>query len=85
MIVDNEINDTIVRFLKSGVKLHATIDAFRSGIILDLPHVYSTKNRNAWIDNRPPSGVFKGNTGRHAISISACEDDQLDADTSAYF
>ncbi|KAI3805093.1 hypothetical protein L1987_27140 [Smallanthus sonchifolius] len=83
MIVDNEINDTIVRPLKSGVKLHAIIDACHSGTILDLPHVYSTK-KNAWIDNRPPSGVFKGTSGGHAISISACEDDQLASDTSAF-
>ncbi|KAI3816971.1 hypothetical protein L1987_10757 [Smallanthus sonchifolius] len=62
MIVDDEINDTIVRLLKSGGKLHAIIDAFHSGTILDLPQVYSTK--------------------KHAISISACEDDQLAADTS---
>ncbi|KAI3755350.1 hypothetical protein L1987_55147 [Smallanthus sonchifolius] len=81
MIVDDEINDTIVRLLKSGVKLHAIIDAFHSGTILDLPNVYSMK-KNAWIDNRPLSGVFKGTTGRHTISISACEDDQLVADTS---
>ncbi|KAI7729627.1 hypothetical protein M8C21_003921 [Ambrosia artemisiifolia] len=43
MITDNEINDTIVRPLKRGVKLHAIIDASHSGTILDLPHVYSTK------------------------------------------
>ncbi|KAI3805092.1 hypothetical protein L1987_27139 [Smallanthus sonchifolius] len=83
MIVDNEINDTIVRPLKSGVKLHAIIDACHSGTILDLPHVYSMK-KNAWIDNRPPSGVFKGTSGGHAISISACEDYQHAAHTSAF-
>ena len=43
MIIDNEINDTIVRPLKNGVKLHAIIDACHSGTILDLPHVYGTK------------------------------------------
>ena len=43
MIVDNEINDTIVRPLKTGVKLHAIIDACHSGTILDLPHVYSSE------------------------------------------
>ncbi|KAM0006195.1 putative Caspase-like domain superfamily [Helianthus debilis subsp. tardiflorus] len=85
MIVDNEINDTIVRPLKTGVKLHAIIDACHSGTILDLPYVYSTKNdRKGWLDNRPPSGVYKGTSGGHAISISACEDNQLAADTSAF-
>ncbi|XP_023750682.1 metacaspase-1 isoform X1 [Lactuca sativa] len=83
MIIDNEINDTIVRPLKKGVKLHAMIDACHSGTILDLPHVYSTKERR-WIDNKPPSGVYKGTNGGHAISISACEDNQLAADTSAF-
>lgn len=43
MIIDNEINDTIVKPLKMGVKLHAIIDACHSGTILDLPHIYSTK------------------------------------------
>lgn len=38
--------------------------------------------RKLWLDNRPPSGVNKGTSGGHAISISACEDNQLAADTS---
>ncbi|GKF93631.1 hypothetical protein Tco_0283331, partial [Tanacetum coccineum] len=29
-----------------------------------------------------PSGAYKGTSGGHAISISACEDNQLAADTS---
>ena len=37
MIVDDEINATIVRPLPHGVKLHAIIDACHSGTILDLP------------------------------------------------
>lgn len=36
MIVDDEINATIVRPLPQGVKLHAIIDACHSGTILDL-------------------------------------------------
>ncbi|XP_076954049.1 metacaspase-1-like [Bidens hawaiensis] len=90
MIVDNEINDTIVRPLKDGVKLHAIIDACHSGTILDLPHIYSTKDAfwligwKVWWDNSPPSGVYKGTSGGHAISISACEDNQLAADTSVF-
>ncbi|KAI3702184.1 hypothetical protein L6452_27910 [Arctium lappa] len=83
MIIDNEINDTIVRPLVKGVKLHAIIDACHSGTILDLPHVYNTK-KTEWLDNSPPSGVYKGTRGGHAISISACEDNQLAADTSAF-
>lgn len=37
MIVDDEINATIVRPLTHGVKLHAIIDACHSGTVLDLP------------------------------------------------
>jgi hypothetical protein len=37
MIDDNEINQTIVRPLPPGVRLHAIIDACHSGTVLDLP------------------------------------------------
>ncbi|KAL5973757.1 Metacaspase-1 [Asimina triloba] len=37
MIVDDEINATLVRPLPPGAKLHAIIDACHSGTILDLP------------------------------------------------
>lgn len=37
MIVDDEINTTIVRPLPHGVKLHAIIDSCHSGTMLDLP------------------------------------------------
>ncbi|KAL9683003.1 hypothetical protein QQ045_014815 [Rhodiola kirilowii] len=37
MIVDDEINQTIVRPLIPGVRLHAIIDACHSGTVLDLP------------------------------------------------
>ncbi|CAL5379525.1 unnamed protein product [Camellia sinensis] len=43
MILDNDINNTIVKPLKEGVKLHAIIDACHSGTILDLEHVYDRK------------------------------------------
>lgn len=39
MIIDDEINDTIVRPLPKGAMLHAIIDACYSGTILDLPFV----------------------------------------------
>lgn len=37
MITDDEINDTIVKPLPHGVRLHAIIDACHSGTVLDLP------------------------------------------------
>ncbi|KAM7478981.1 hypothetical protein LguiA_027194 [Lonicera macranthoides] len=83
MILDNEINDTIVRPLKKGVTLHAIIDACHSGTILDLPLIYNIKE-DKWDDNRPPSGVYKGTSGGLAISFSACRDDQLATDTTAF-
>ncbi|CAK9157945.1 unnamed protein product [Ilex paraguariensis] len=39
MIVDDEINATIVRPLAREVKLHAIIDACHSGTMLDLPYL----------------------------------------------
>ncbi|PIN12426.1 hypothetical protein CDL12_14962 [Handroanthus impetiginosus] len=56
MIVDNEINATIVRSLPPGVKLHAIIDAcHRSG-------------RYAWEDHHPRTGAWKGTSGGEVIS-----------------
>lgn len=37
MIVDDQINEAIVRPLGPGVRLHAIIDACHSGTVLDLP------------------------------------------------
>ncbi|KAL0758030.1 hypothetical protein Bca101_095698 [Brassica carinata] len=70
MIVDDEINATIVRPLPHGVKLHSIIDACHSGTYV-------------WEDHRPRSGLWKGTAGGEAISISGCDDDQTSADTSA--
>lgn len=39
MIVDNDINEALVRPLPSGVRLHAIIDACHSGTMLDLPYL----------------------------------------------
>ncbi|GAB4853312.1 hypothetical protein Ancab_017491 [Ancistrocladus abbreviatus] len=83
MILDNDINIMIVRPLIKGVTLHAIIDACHSGTVLDLEHVYSQKE-NRWLDNRPPSGARKSTSGGRAICFSACHDDQMAADTSAF-
>ncbi|KAK8706571.1 hypothetical protein V6N13_050132 [Hibiscus sabdariffa] len=82
MIVDNDIYATIVKPLPKGVTLHAIVDACHSGTILDLEHVYD-RQKGKWIDNSPPSGARKQTSGGLAYSISACEDDQVAADTSA--
>ncbi|XP_030517897.2 metacaspase-1 [Rhodamnia argentea] len=85
MIVDDEINATIVRPLPHGVKLHAIIDACHSGTVLDLPFLcrMDRSGRYIWEDHRPRSGVYKGTNGGEAISFSGCDDDQTSADTSA--
>ncbi|GAA0139806.1 hypothetical protein LIER_01279 [Lithospermum erythrorhizon] len=84
MIVDDEINATIVRPLPRGAKLHAIVDACHSGTVLDLPFLcrMDRKGKYVWEDHRPRSGVWKGSSGGEVISFSGCDDDQPSADTS---
>ncbi|XP_073282336.1 metacaspase-1-like isoform X2 [Primulina huaijiensis] len=85
MIVDDEINATIVRPLPSGVKLHAIIDSCHSGTMLDLPYLcrMDRTGRYVWEDHRPRTSTWKGTSGGEVISFSGCDDDQTSADTSA--
>ncbi|XP_057721405.1 metacaspase-1 [Arachis stenosperma] len=85
MIVDDEINATIVRPLLPGVRLHALIDACHSGTVLDLPFLcrMDRSGRYVWEDHRPRSGTWKGSAGGEVISFSGCDDHQTSADTSA--
>ncbi|CAI9091946.1 OLC1v1027071C4 [Oldenlandia corymbosa var. corymbosa] len=85
MIVDDEINATIVRPLPRGAKLHAIIDACHSGTVLDLPYLcrMDRTGRYTWEDHRPRSGAWKGTSGGEAISFSGCDDDQTSADTDS--
>lgn len=85
MIVDDEINATIVRPLPHGVKLHAVIDSCHSGTMLDLPFLcrMDRSGRYIWEDHRPRSGVWKGTSGGEVISFSGCDDNQTSADTPA--
>lgn len=85
MIVDDEINATMVKPLPHGVKLHAIIDACHSGTMLDLPFLcrMDRNGRYTWEDHSPQSGIFKGTNGGEVISFSGCDDDQSSADTSA--
>ncbi|KAI3836743.1 hypothetical protein MKW92_037771 [Papaver armeniacum] len=85
MILDDEINATIVRPLPKGATLHAIIDACHSGTVLDLPY-FCRMNQNGyytWEDHSPPSGAYKGTSGGLALCFSACDDHQTSADTSA--
>ncbi|KAK3005102.1 hypothetical protein RJ639_016519 [Escallonia herrerae] len=95
MIVDNEINATIVKPLPRSVKLHAIIDACHSGTMLDLPFLcrmdwdifgislLNMSGKFIWEDHRPRSGVWKGTSGGEVISFSGCDDDQTSVDTAA--
>ncbi|XP_076944925.1 metacaspase-1-like [Bidens hawaiensis] len=84
MIVDDEINATIVRPLPRGVKLHAILDSCYSGTILDLPFLcrMSQSGHYSWEDHRPKSGVWKGSNGGEVFCISACDDHQKSDDTT---
>ncbi|KAL3651174.1 Metacaspase-1 [Castilleja foliolosa] len=85
MIVDDEINASIVRPIPRGAKLHAIIDACHSGTVLDLPFLcrMNRSGQYIWEDHRPRSGVWKGSNGGEVISFSGCDDNQTSADTSA--
>ncbi|XP_076950455.1 metacaspase-1-like [Bidens hawaiensis] len=86
MIVDDEINATIVRPLPCGVKLHAIVDSCYSGTILDLPFLcrMTQSGYYSWEDHRPKSGVWKGSNGGEVFCISACDDHQKSDDTTFY-
>ncbi|KZV52476.1 metacaspase-1-like [Dorcoceras hygrometricum] len=81
MILDNYINDAIIKPLISGVTLHAIVDSCHSGTVLDLPHAFDINTRK-WEASHHPSVDGKGTIGGRAICFSACEDYQLAADTS---
>ncbi|TQD78068.1 hypothetical protein C1H46_036381 [Malus baccata] len=84
MLLDDEINATIVRPLLHGAKLHAIIDACHSGTVLDLPFVCRINREGyyKWEDHRC-SPIYKGTNGGLAVSISACDDHQTSSDTTA--
>uniref|UniRef100_A0ACD5X1G3 Uncharacterized protein n=1 Tax=Avena sativa TaxID=4498 RepID=A0ACD5X1G3_AVESA len=85
-ILDDEINDTIVRPLGPGVKLHAIIDTCHSGTILDLRYLCRLSRTGYWQwenHTRQPHKP-KGTRGGLAISISGCNDNQKSADSSGF-
>ncbi|XP_044488386.1 metacaspase-3-like isoform X1 [Mangifera indica] len=79
-LVDDEINETIVRPLPHGAKLHAIVDASHSGTVLDLPHICRMKSEGFYDwENQThgaPVRTFKGTRGGLAVSFSACDDDE---------
>lgn len=83
VILDDEINATIVRPLPYGVKLHAIVDACHSGTVMDLPYLcrMDRLGKYNWEDHRPPSGMWKGTSGGEVFSFTGCDDDQTSVDT----
>ncbi|CAL4939734.1 unnamed protein product [Urochloa decumbens] len=86
-ILDDEINETLVRPVGRGVKLHAIVDTCHSGTILDLPYLCRMSRTGYWQwENQYPGGGGKGKSpnGGLVISISGCRDDQKSDDTSGF-
>ncbi|XP_062211448.1 metacaspase-1-like [Phragmites australis] len=75
-ILDDEINEAIVRPLVDGVRLHAIVDACYSATVLDLPFLCRMSKRGnwEWEDHRPPTGACKGTSGGQAVLISGYSD-----------
>ncbi|KAG2551515.1 hypothetical protein PVAP13_9KG401800 [Panicum virgatum] len=75
-ILDDEINEAIVRPLVHGVRLHAVVDASYSATVLDLPFLCRVARNGywQWEDQRPPSGAWKGTSGGQAVLFSGYSD-----------
>ncbi|GAA0147499.1 hypothetical protein LIER_36529 [Lithospermum erythrorhizon] len=84
-IIDDEINETIVRPLPRGATLLAIVDTCFSGTFLDLPYMCRVKGDGyyLWQDHRI-SHAYKGTNGGLAISLSACDDHQTSGDTTVF-
>ncbi|KAA8545613.1 hypothetical protein F0562_020397 [Nyssa sinensis] len=84
-ILDDEINDIIVKPLPRGAKLHAIIDTCFSGTLLDLPFLcrinWESGDYN-WEDHRV--AAYKGTSGGMAFCFSACDDDQNSGETTLF-
>ncbi|KAJ6691146.1 METACASPASE-3 [Salix koriyanagi] len=83
MIVDDEINATIVRPLPQGATLHAIIDACYSQTVLDLPFVCRMNREGYYTWEDQTRSPYKGTSGGLAFCISACDDNQTSVDTTA--
>lgn len=86
-ILDDEVNEILVAPLPHGAILHSIMDTCFSGTLLDLPFLCRI-NRGGfykWEDHHPSHvASYGGTSGGKAICISACDDHQNSADTSAF-
>ncbi|CAO2210677.1 unnamed protein product [Urochloa humidicola] len=85
-IIDEEINETIVRPLGRGVKLHAIVDTRHSGTILNLPYQCRLSRTGYWQwENRDrPMGPVTRPSGGLAISIGGRSKNQTSQDATAF-
>ena len=74
-ILDDEINNIIMKNLKVGVKLFMLFDCCFSGTVVDLKYNYLTNDTNAVSINSKVQ-----DTQGQVIMISGCRDDQTSAD-----
>ncbi|CAN1302933.1 AMC1 [Linum perenne] len=70
MIIDDEINSTIVTPLPSGTILHAIIDSCHSGTVLDLPFVCSFNRACNDHQTSADTNVMAGNVSTGALTYS---------------
>ena len=75
-ILDDELNNIIMKYLKVGVKLFMLFDSCFSGTVLDLKYNYLTQDTEL-ITINPKVRDTQG----QVIMISGCRDDQTSADT----
>jgi len=79
-IVDDELNQRLVRPLMTGVTLHAVVDACHSGTVLDLP--YRTKLKNGMFQWKGRPNTRKSSAGGTVLQFGACRDSQVAQDTN---
>ena len=75
-ILDDELNNIIMKYLKVGVKLFMIFDSCFSGTVVDLKYNYLTNNTDIITINPKVK-----DTPGQVIMISGCRDDQTSADT----
>ncbi|KAF8090621.1 hypothetical protein N665_0471s0016 [Sinapis alba] len=84
-IIDDEINEILVRPLVHGAKLHAVIDACNSGTVFDLPFLCRMERNGSYDWEHQGLGrIYKGTDGGGAFCFSACDDDEASGYTPMF-
>lgn len=84
-IVDDTINECLVRPLREGVKLLAIIDACHSGTVLDIQYQYCGKDHRGqphWKDHTF-GNIYQGTSGGLAVRV-VCPRRKKCASTTAF-